>query len=377
MSTSTEQSAAAEAPPGVTPPTATGGRSGFLSDVIVELGFATEETVEQAVRAARSPGTTVARVLVEMKAISEEQLARAAAERYGIAYIDLEAFEVDPAAANLIDLATARRYQAVPVGFVGERVLVAMADPADALALDNIAAMTERQAHPAVASRPALDALLEGLLLDQWQPNEDSAKRALAGEAVPEQPSVAPISEESTGASHLRAKLGALKSQLAGAEAKLEATRAKAESEAAEGPDVAGLQAKLADAEVELEGARARVREAKEVSAELETLREALAAAEAGLDARAHQGGDASADTHDLPARLADMKNERNAERERADSLKAERDDARERVRKLESELRRLRAEGEVRSGELDSLRKKLDSRGSEVEAMRRRAQST
>ena len=54
--------AKADAPPeGVVAPSEPGGRSGFLSDVIVELGFAERETVEKAVRAARSPGTTVAR----------------------------------------------------------------------------------------------------------------------------------------------------------------------------------------------------------------------------------------------------------------------------------------------------------------------------
>jgi hypothetical protein len=73
-------SEAAQTPTGVVPPTG-GGHAGFLSDVIVELGFASRDTVEQAVRAARSPGSTVARVLVEMGAITEEQLARATAER--------------------------------------------------------------------------------------------------------------------------------------------------------------------------------------------------------------------------------------------------------------------------------------------------------
>src|SRR5919106_2611890 len=125
MSTETRKSSTA--PKGITPPSG-GGRSGFLSDVIVELGFASRETVEQAVRAARSPGSTVARVLVEMGAISEEQLARATAERYGIDYVDLGGFEVDPTAANLIKPSAARRYQAVPVGFVGKRLLVAVAD---------------------------------------------------------------------------------------------------------------------------------------------------------------------------------------------------------------------------------------------------------
>ena len=96
MSTSTsktgkgkDKAATAESP-------SSGGRSSFLSDIIVELGFASRETVEKAVRAARSPGTTVARVLVDSGAITEEELARATAERYGIDYVDLGDFESTP-----------------------------------------------------------------------------------------------------------------------------------------------------------------------------------------------------------------------------------------------------------------------------------------
>ena len=69
---STKEAKPAAPPKGVIPPTAPGGRTGFLSDVIVDLGFAEREAVEQAVRAARSPGTTVARVLVEW-ALNEQQ----------------------------------------------------------------------------------------------------------------------------------------------------------------------------------------------------------------------------------------------------------------------------------------------------------------
>ena len=152
---STKEAKTAAPPKGVIPPSAPGGRSGFLSDVIVDLGFAEREAVEQAVRAARSPGTTVARVLVESGAITEEQLAHATAERYGIAYIDLGSFAVEASAANLIKPSAAKRYQAVPVGFVGGGLLVAMADPADALGVNDIAVMTKMDVKPAVASRPA------------------------------------------------------------------------------------------------------------------------------------------------------------------------------------------------------------------------------
>jgi hypothetical protein len=166
MSASTKRNTS-DASKGIVPPSSDG-RSGFLSDVIVELGFASRDTVEQAVRAARSPGTTVARVLVDMGAISEEQLARATAERYGIDYIDLNGFQVDPAAANLIKPTAARRYQAVPVAYLGSGLLVAMADPADALGVNDIAVMTKLEVRPAVASQPTLQALLEALPLDEF-----------------------------------------------------------------------------------------------------------------------------------------------------------------------------------------------------------------
>ena len=337
-------SGAAAPPPGVTPPIAASGRRGFLSDVIVELGFATRETVEQAVRAARSPGTTVARVLVDMNSISEEQLARATAERYGIDYIDLAGFAVDPSAADQIEPTAARRCQAVPVGSLGEVLLVAMADPADALGLSEIAALTGRAVRPAVASRPALDALLEALPLGgaAVEPAGDpEATRAPAAAAGGESP--------------LRAELGALKQQLADAEAELQAPGA-----GAAGPYVAALEAKLAEAEAELEAARSRVREAKEVSAELETLREALAAAEAGLRARARESDSQPSDVRELHSRLA--------------SAEAERDTARTQTREVEAQLGRIRADVAARSGEHDSLRTRLSE--AETELVRLRAGS-
>jgi hypothetical protein len=302
-------------PPGVAPPAAPGGRPGFLSDVIVELGFAERDTVEQAVRAARSPGTTVARVLVETGAVSEEQLAQALAERYGIDYVDLDAFQVDPTAANLIAPAAARRYQAVPVAFLGTGLLVAVADPADALGTGDVELMTNLDARQAVASRPALEALLDALPLEESEPQDTP-------------PPLPPAAKEPVP---LREGLESLKHQLAGVEAKLATHAEVAPAESAD-----ALGARLAEAEAELEAARMRVREAKEVAAELETLRERLAATEAGLDeaaarARAAELGAAEADA--LRAQLA--------------AVTRERDSARARAREAYGELRRLRTDHE------------------------------
>jgi type IV pilus assembly protein PilB len=154
-------------PRGLTSPSSREGRGGFLSDVIVELGFTDRETVDQAVREART-GTTVARVLVDSGAVTEEQLARAMAERYGLDHVDLERFPVDPAATNLIKPSAAKRYNAVPIGFAdGGALLVAMADPADALGVNDIAVMTKLEVRPAVASREAIGRLVARLPLPE------------------------------------------------------------------------------------------------------------------------------------------------------------------------------------------------------------------
>jgi type IV pilus assembly protein PilB len=154
-----------ERPPdwnGVTPPRRTGGGSArFLTDVIVELGFVDRPRVEQAVEAARATGTTPEAVLLDQGALSMENHARAVAERHGLDHLDLSVFHVDMSAANLIAPQAAKRYEAVPVGFAGERgLLIAMADPANVLAVDDIALMTGYEVRVAVASREDIATLI-------------------------------------------------------------------------------------------------------------------------------------------------------------------------------------------------------------------------
>jgi type IV pilus assembly protein PilB len=147
---------------GVTPPRRTGGGSArFLTDVIVELGFVDRPRVEQAVEAARATGTTPEQVLLDQGSLSMENLARAVAERHGLDHLDLGVFHVDMSAANLIAPAASKRYEAVPVAFVGERgLLIAMADPANVLAVDDIALMTGYEVRVAVASREDIATLI-------------------------------------------------------------------------------------------------------------------------------------------------------------------------------------------------------------------------
>ena len=152
---------AARSPTGVTPPTRRGSSGRFLTDVVVELGFCDAERVQRAIEDARVAGIPPERLLVDEKAITADQLARAVAERYGLDHLDLSVFKVDMAAANLLSATTAKRYSAVPVSYLDERtVVLAMSDPANVIAVDDISMLTRLDVKPAVASPDDIAALI-------------------------------------------------------------------------------------------------------------------------------------------------------------------------------------------------------------------------
>src|ERR671934_171398 len=165
-------------PGGITPPSRRGGSGRPLADVVVELGFLEREQVDAAIAAARSHGQTPARMLLESGAVTADQLARATAERFGLDHLDLNVFNVDMGAANLVNPAAAKRYDAVPVAFADDKTLiVAMADPANVLAVDDLAIMTGLEVRPAVASREDIGALVAKL-----NRLDDAVQAAVEGE---------------------------------------------------------------------------------------------------------------------------------------------------------------------------------------------------
>jgi type IV pilus assembly protein PilB len=147
--------------PGLTPPVSRGRSSGFVTDVLVDLGYVAEDRARAAIEEARTAGRPPERLLLEQGAVDAEQFSRAVAERYGLDHIDLAAFQVDMAAANLIPVNTARRYRALPVGYADKRTLiVAMADPTNVLAVDDIQIATGLDCRVAVAAEEDVEALI-------------------------------------------------------------------------------------------------------------------------------------------------------------------------------------------------------------------------
>ena len=146
---------------GLEPPSRKGRSSEPIGAVAVSLGFVDRQTVDAAVERAREQRKPTGQVLLETGALTPDQLARVLSERFGVDYVDLSVFKVDMGAVGLLDVAAARRYQAVPVGFLEDRtVLVAMADPSNLLTMDDVAMITGRKVRPAVASPEDIRELL-------------------------------------------------------------------------------------------------------------------------------------------------------------------------------------------------------------------------
>ncbi|MBS1863827.1 MAG: Flp pilus assembly complex ATPase component TadA [Actinobacteria bacterium] len=180
--------------PGLTPPVQRGHSRGFITDVLVELGFVAEPTVAAAIEVARTAGKPPEALLLEQGAITEEQLSRATAERYGLDHVDLAIYGVDMGAAALFPVALARRYMAVPVGYVDQStLLVAVADPANVLAVDDIQIATRLDCRIAVAARGDVEGLLTRLGTMQ------SAAAGAIIEEEAEEAELAPVSEMQAG----------------------------------------------------------------------------------------------------------------------------------------------------------------------------------
>ena len=136
---------------------------GHLGTVLLEDGLITEEILNRAIELTEETDDPLGRVLVDEGFIQEADLVRALARHIGIEFVDLSEITVDPAAASLIPDALARRYGALPIGFDEGRLVIAMADPGNVLAVDDIRAISGMEVVTRVATRNDVENALSRL----------------------------------------------------------------------------------------------------------------------------------------------------------------------------------------------------------------------
>jgi type IV pilus assembly protein PilB len=131
-----------------------------LADVLLEEGLITAEQLEKAAAEQERLGRTLGRVLIDLGMVKETDLVAALARQVGLDYVDLSDQHIDPAAASMVSEQVARRYRAMPIGFEDGRLIVAMSDPSNVFALDDIRTITGMDVKPVVATAGDIEAAI-------------------------------------------------------------------------------------------------------------------------------------------------------------------------------------------------------------------------
>ena len=123
-----------------------------LGQILLEQGLLSQEQLDHALQEHRNTPKSLGRTLIDLGYIKERDLVSALAEQVGLDFVDLTEHPIDPVAATLLPDQLARRYRAIPIGERDGKLLVAMSDPANVYALDDIRAITNREVQPVVAT---------------------------------------------------------------------------------------------------------------------------------------------------------------------------------------------------------------------------------
>jgi type IV pilus assembly protein PilB len=153
--------------------------AGRLGVMLVTANLITEEQLKNALEMQKKEGGRLGSNLVKLGYISEDKLASFLSKQYGIPAINLSGDEIDPAVVKLIPSEVAQKYQIMPVMRTGATLTVAMIDPSNVFAIDDIKFMTGYNVEPVVATESALKAAINKYYdqTDAMQTVMDSLKK--------------------------------------------------------------------------------------------------------------------------------------------------------------------------------------------------------
>jgi type IV pilus assembly protein PilB len=154
-----------------------------LGDRLVGEGLITPEQLQRALAAQKGTRDKLGGILVRMGQITEEKLLTFLSRQYNVPSITLSQLDIDPEVLKLVPAQLAERLQVLPVKRSGNVLTLAMADPTNVLALDDVAFMTNLQIQPVVASEVAIRQVIDQLYGNQGDRVAEMMSELEVGEA--------------------------------------------------------------------------------------------------------------------------------------------------------------------------------------------------
>ena len=164
-----------------------------IGELLLKEQLITAAQLKEALEHQKSNGGKLGYNLVKLGFTKDEEISSLLSRQYGVPSINLSQFEIDADVIKLVPAGTAQKYEVVPVSRVGGTLTIAMSDPTNVFAVDDIKFMTGYQVEPVVASQTAIVAAIDRYYGDGEAPvaekkNISESQMALASKALEEMP---------------------------------------------------------------------------------------------------------------------------------------------------------------------------------------------
>src|SRR5688572_3754095 len=127
-----------------------------IGELLLKEKRITAEQLQEALSYQRQNGGKLGLNLIKLGFVKDDEVTALPSKQYGVPSIALGAFEIDPAVVKLVPADTAQKYQIVPLSRAGATLTIAMTDPTNVFAMDDIKFMTGYNVEPVVASETAV-----------------------------------------------------------------------------------------------------------------------------------------------------------------------------------------------------------------------------
>src|SRR5687767_825829 len=127
-----------------------------IGELLLKEKRISSEQLQEALNYQRTNGGKLGANLVKLGYVKDEEITALLSKQYGVPSIALNQFEIDPAVIKLVPAETARKYQIVPLSRAGATLTIAMTDPTNVFAMDDVKFMTGYNVEPVVASETAV-----------------------------------------------------------------------------------------------------------------------------------------------------------------------------------------------------------------------------
>ena len=147
-----------------------------IGELLLKEKRISAEQLQEALNHQKANGGKLGFNLVKMGFVKDEEITALLSKQYGVPSINLAQFDIDATVIKLIPAETAHKYQIVPLSRAGATLTIAMTDPTNVFAMDDIKFMTGYNVEPVVASETAITEAVQ-----KYYPLKAGAKGAAAG----------------------------------------------------------------------------------------------------------------------------------------------------------------------------------------------------